>query len=84
MCFRKLSMQISAATTEKFRSIYSRSRHKKGVCTHVLMAGKESIIISELSWCVAEKNTMQISAVITEKSISLHMLLNRPIFANDN
>ena len=30
-------------------------------------------------WCVAEKNSMQIGAAITEKMISSLMSLNRPI-----
>ena len=61
---------------------YNRSWNKKGVYTHVFRVNEDNKTISEVIWCVAEKNSMHINAKIMEKLILLHMSLNRPIVDN--
>ena len=51
-------MQISAAITEN----------------DVLMVNEDSKNIFGVIWCVAEKNSMQISDAITEKLISIYVV----------
>ena len=73
-------MQISAAITEKCIPINSSvnitDHGIKRVSTHMFW-GWSGVI-----WCVSEKKSMQISAVITEKIISLHMSLKWHIVDN--
>ena len=75
-------MQISAIT-EKCIAIYSSvsiTYHgKKGAYTHVLRVSEDSKTIFWETWCVSEKIVCELVPPITEKLISPHMSLKRPV-----